>query len=63
MLAGLKPAVVALIFFSAWSVATIAIETWLAAMIALVAFGVVMSRRVHPIAVIAAGALVGVLFM
>jgi len=62
-LLGLKPALVALIFYSAWSIGRVAFDSYGPVLIALAAYAVLRLFRLHPALIIAAAGLIGFLFL
>ena len=62
-LLGLKPALVALIFYSAWSIGRVAFDSSGPILLALGAYAVLRFSRLHPAFIIAASGLVGFLFL
>ncbi|WP_319477938.1 chromate transporter [Marispirochaeta aestuarii] len=62
-LLGLKPALVALIFYSAWSIGRVAFDSSGPILLALGAYAVLRFSRLHPAFIIAASGFVGFLFL
>ena len=58
-----RPALVALIFYSAWSIGRVAFDSSGPILLALGAYAVLRFSRLHPAFIIAASGLVGFLFL
>lgn len=58
---GAAPPVIGLLGVMTWSLGRTAIMSWIDAAVALAALGLVLRTRIHPLVVIAAGAVIGAL--